>query len=51
MNTQNPATSPPDPDVRRFTLPIDPVQAKRYAYAATDENPVYFDDSAARLAG
>ena len=51
MNTPHPVTSSPDPEVRRFTLPVDPVQAKRYAYAATDENPVYFDDAAARMAG
>jgi acyl dehydratase len=53
VHTPNPAdaTSAPDPDVRKFTLPIDPVQAARYAYAATDENPVYFDESAALAAG
>lgn len=53
MNTPSPpdATSAPDPDVRTFTLPIDPIQATRYAYAATDENPVYFDESAALAAG
>jgi acyl dehydratase len=36
---------------RTFTLPVDPVQARRFAYAAGDENPVYFDDAAARQAG
>lgn len=36
---------------RTFTLPVDPVQARRFAYAAGDENPVYFDDAAARRAG
>ena len=38
-------------EARTFTLPVDPVQARRFAYAATDENPVYFDDDAARRAG
>jgi acyl dehydratase len=38
-------------ETRTFTLPVDPVQARRFAYAATDENPVYFDDEAARAAG
>jgi len=53
VNARNPAdaTSAPDPDVRTFTLPIDPIQAARYAYAATDENPVYFDEPAALAAG
>jgi acyl dehydratase len=37
--------------VRSFVLPVDPVQARRFAYAATDENPLYFDDAAARRAG
>jgi len=41
----------PDPETRTFTLPVDPIQARRFAYAATDENPVYFDDEAARRAG
>jgi acyl dehydratase len=36
---------------RRFTLPIDAVMARRFAYAAGDENPVYFDDESARRAG
>lgn len=39
------------PETRRFTLPVDPVAARRFAYAADDENPLYFDDEAARLAG
>ena len=43
--------SRPDPETRRFTLPVDPVAARRFAYAATDENPLYFDDEAARRAG
>jgi acyl dehydratase len=43
--------SRPDPETRTFTLPVDPVQARRFAYAATDENPLYFDDEAARRAG
>lgn len=41
----------PDPEMRRFTLPVDPVAALRFAYAANDENPLYFDDEAARRAG
>jgi acyl dehydratase len=49
-------SSPPpppdlDPETRTYTLPIDAVAARRFAYAATDENPVYFDDDAARRAG
>jgi acyl dehydratase len=36
---------------RRFTLPIDPIQARRFAVAADDRNPAYFDDDAARRAG
>ena len=43
--------SRPDPEVRSFTLPVDPVAARRFAYATTDENPLYFDDEAARRAG
>jgi acyl dehydratase len=43
--------SRPDPEVRSYTLPVDPVAARRFAYAATDENPLYFDDEAARAAG
>jgi acyl dehydratase len=38
-------------EARTFTLPVDPVAARRFAYAAGDENPVYFDDAAARRAG
>jgi acyl dehydratase len=49
--TQVSAPSRPDPEVRRFTLPVDPVAARRFAYAADDENPLYFDDEAARRAG
>lgn len=41
----------PAAEARSFTLPVDPVQARRFAYAAGDENPVYFDDEAARRAG
>jgi acyl dehydratase len=40
-----------DPETRSYTLPVDPVAARRFAYAATDENPLYFDDEAARAAG
>ena len=28
------------PETRRFTLPVDPVAARRFAYAADDENPI-----------
>ena len=41
----------PQAEARTFELPVDPVQARRFAYAATDENPLYFDDEAARRAG
>lgn len=40
-----------DPEPHSFILPIERVLARRFAYAATDENPIYFDDEAARAAG
>ncbi|MCW2526349.1 MAG: Acyl dehydratase [Pseudonocardiales bacterium] len=40
-----------DPSVRSFVLPVDALQAQRFAYAATDANPIYFDADAARQAG
>lgn len=36
---------------REFLLPIDPMQARRLAHAATLSDPIYFDDEAARAAG
>lgn len=45
----------PPPDLhkeqRTFVLPIDPMQARRFAHAATLADPIYFDDDAARAAG
>lgn len=38
-------------EFHRFTLPIDAVPARRFAYAADDLNPAYFDDALARRAG
>lgn len=49
--TGQPPPAPAGADVRTFELPVDPLQARRFAYAATDENPLYFDDEAARRAG
>lgn len=40
-----------DPEPHEFTLPADRMLVRRFAYAATDENPIYFDDDAARAAG
>jgi acyl dehydratase len=40
-----------DPEPHSFVLPIEKVLTRRFAYAATDENPIYFDDEAARAAG
>ena len=46
-------TPPPnlDPEPHQFSMPADPMWAQRFAYAATDRNPVYFDDAAAKAAG
>jgi acyl dehydratase len=36
---------------RVFVLPIDPMQARRFAQAATLKDSIYYDDEAARAAG
>ncbi len=40
-----------DPEPHEFTLPIDPMMARRFAHAATDFNPIYWDEDAAKAAG
>jgi acyl dehydratase len=45
------AAAPADGDIHEFTLPADPMLTQRFAMAITDEDPIYFDDEAARAAG
>lgn len=42
---------PIDPEEHRFVLPIESMHVRRFVYASTDDNPIYFSDEAAQAAG